>query len=235
MNIAIHRADERGIAEHGWLHSRFSFSFAQYHNSERMGYGPLRVINDDIIEPLQGFGMHPHNDMEIITIILKGALEHKDSEGNHDITKEGQIQYMSAGSGIYHSEFNPSSSDNAELFQIWIRPNVHGGKPHYAKRDFTAIDDHNKWKLLVSPNGSENSILIKQEASLCISHLSKGLALKPPSCPSAVNMLLLVIEGSVKVGEEKLNRRDEAQWKSTEEVNIEAEEDSHLLLFLLPI
>lgn len=109
MKILVHRADERGIAEHGWLHSRFSFSFAEYHNRERMRFGVLRVINYDIIEPSGGFGMHPHRDMEIITIVTKGSLEHKDSEGNHGIITAGQIQYMSAGSGVHHSEFNPSS------------------------------------------------------------------------------------------------------------------------------
>lgn len=235
MKTSLHKADERGIAEHGWLHSRFSFSFADYHNRERMGFGVLRVINDDIIEPSGGFGMHPHRDMEIITIVTKGSLEHKDSEGNHGIITAGEIQYMSAGSGVHHSEFNPSSSERVELFQIWIHPHSKGLSPRYEQRDFRDLDSFNRWAIIVSSDESEGSMPIRQDASILTTRLEEGHTLVSDSRKSGHGRLLLVIEGEIKVCGHTLKRRDELQVLGDEAFEIMANTDTHLLLFDVPM
>jgi len=158
MSYQVYRSGQRGHAEHGWLHARFSFSFSQYHDRERMGFGILRALNNDIIEPSQGFSMHPHNDMEIITLILRGQLEHRDLEGNKGV--------ISAGKGVYHSEKNSSNDEEVELFQIWIYPNEQRGEPRYAQKSIKSFDISNTWKLIVSEDSRENSIGIKQSAFL---------------------------------------------------------------------
>jgi len=234
MSNKIHRASQRGVAEHGWLHSRFSFSFAEYHDFERMGFGVLRVLNDDIIEPNQGFGMHPHNDMEIITVVTKGSLEHRDSEGNHGLINEGEIQYMSAGSGVEHSEFNPSKSEDVELFQIWIHPNVKGAKPLYDQRDFNANGQSNKWLTLVSGDGRGNSMKIRQDALISTTKLDKSKSIDIPLPDDDNGRLLIVIEGSIDIATQVLNKRDEIQITDKEKYTINALEDSHLMLFEVP-
>lgn len=234
MKTVLHRAEERGVAELGWLHSRFSFSFAEYHNRERMGFGALRVINDDIIEPGGGFGMHPHRDMEIITIVTGGALEHRDSEGNHGIVMAGQTQYMSAGSGVEHSEFNPSRDERAELFQIWIHPHTKGLLPRYEQRDCNA-DRINRWALLVSLDGRKGSIAIRQDASIKIAHLYLGHTLVSDPIQPGHGRLLLVIEGEVHACGHTLRRRDELQIFGEEAFEITTEKDARLLLFDVPM
>ncbi len=235
MKTFIHRANERGIAEHGWLHSRFSFSFADYHNRERMGFGVLRVINDDIVEPAGGFGMHPHSDMEIITMVTKGSLEHKDSEGNHGIISAGQIQYMSAGSGVHHSEFNPSSDEPVELFQIWIHPHSKGLPPRYEQRDFRDLDSKNRWAIIVSGDGREGSMLIRQDASILTARVEAGKTLVSEPIKAGHGRLLLVIEGVIESCGYVLGRRDELQVVSDEPFEISASTDAHLLLFDVPM
>ena len=235
METFIHRADERGIAEHGWLHSRFSFSFAEYHNRERMGFGVLRVINDDIIEPSSGFGMHPHRNMEIITIVTKGSLEHKDSVGNHGIITAGQIQYMSAGSGVHHSEYNPSSQERVELFQIWIIPQTKGLTPRYEERDFRDLDIENRWALIVSGDGREGSMPIAQDASIMTARLHPGDTLVSDPIKTGHGRLLLVIDGKANACGHTLGRRDEMQVMGDESFEITAETSTHLLLFDVPM
>lgn len=235
MKLSVHRADERGSAEHGWLHSRFSFSFAEYHNRARMGFGVLRVINDDIVEPSGGFGMHPHRDMEIITIVTKGSLEHKDSEGNHGIITAGQIQYMSAGSGVHHSEFNPSADEAVELFQIWIHPQSKGLSPRYEQRDFRDLDTKNRWALIVSSDGREGSMPIRQDASILTARLETGNTLVCEPVKAGHGRLLLIIEGVVQTCGDILMRRDELQVLSDEPFEIMASTDAHLLLFDVPM
>ncbi|MDD5052989.1 MAG: pirin family protein [Sulfuricurvum sp.] len=235
MKSFIHRANERGIAEHGWLHSRFSFSFAQYHDRTRMGFGALRVINDDIIEPSGGFGMHPHRDMEIITIVLKGSLEHKDSEGNHDIIHAGEIQYMCAGSGIEHSEFNPSSQEKVELFQIWIIPKEKDLKPFYAKRNCHDLDTMNRWSLIVSGDGRKKSMKIFQDVTIKTARLYPGHTLVSDPIKEGHGRLLLVIDGEVHVCGHTLKHRDELQVIGNESFEITVERDAHLILFDVPM
>lgn len=234
MSFIIHKADQRGIAEHGWLHSRFSFSFAEYYNPNRMGFGALRVINDDVIEAGLGFGMHPHRDMEIVSIVTKGVLVHTDSFGNHGEIHAGEIQYMSAGEGVLHSEF-ASKEEDAALFQIWIKPNEKGGKPLYNQRDFRDVTKNNQWVTLVSPDGRDNSIAIKQEAFILTTELSEGKTISiAPSSPDR-GKLLLVVEGSVKIDGVILDKRDEVQITEEKIYELEALKPSWVLVFDVPM
>lgn len=236
MIYKIHKAAQRGVAEHGWLHSRFSFSFAEYRDFERMGFGVLRVLNDDVIEPNQGFDMHPHNDMEIITVVTKGSLEHRDSEKNHGVIHEGEIQYMSAGSGVYHSEFNPSKSEDVELFQIWIHPNVKGAKPLYDQRNFNTKEQQpNEWLTLVSGDGRSKSMMIRQDALISTTKLDKSRSINIPLPKDDNGRLLIVIDGSIEIDTQVLSKRDEIQITDKEKYTIKALEDSHLMLFEVPM
>lgn len=234
MQFFLHKADERGIAENGWLHSRFSFSFADYHNRNRMGFGALRVLNDDCIEPLSGFDMHPHQDMEIITIVTKGSLEHKDSQGNHGIIKAGEIQYMSAGRGVEHSEFNPSSKEKTELFQIWIIPRRKGTIPLYEQHRCD-LDRINRWALIVSGSGKKGSLKIGQDVNIRVSHLFFGHTLVSDPPKRGYGRLLLVVDGKVDVCGYTLKQRDELQILGDEPFEITVNKDAHLLLFDVPL
>ena len=233
MSFIIHKADQRGVAEHGWLHSRFSFSFAEYYNPNRMGFGALRVINDDVIEAGLGFGMHPHRDMEIVSIVTKGVLVHTDSFGNHGEIHAGEIQYMSAGEGVLHSEF--ASKEDAALFQIWIKPNEKGGKPLYNQRDFRDVTKNNQWVTLVSPDGRDNSIAIKQEAFILTTELYEGKTISIASSSPDRGKLLLVVEGSVKIDGVTLDKRDEVQITEEKVYELEALKPSWVLVFDVPM
>jgi quercetin 2,3-dioxygenase len=178
MNTILHKADSRGKAYHGWLESNFSFSFANYYNPKRMGFGALRVINDDIIAPSMGFGTHPHRDMEIISVPIYGSLRHKDTLGNEYAIKKGEIQTMSAGYGIYHSEYNNSDKEDANFLQIWVLPKKLGIQPTYSQKQFEENQRKNKFQLIVSPDGRENSASINQDAFFSLSQLEKGKTLE---------------------------------------------------------
>jgi hypothetical protein len=233
MNAKLHKSNERGKAEHSWLSSRFSFSFASYYDKERMGFGALRVINDDIIAPFQGFDMHPHENMEIITLVLIGALEHKDSAGNHGIIYPGDLQYMSAGNGVFHSEFS-ASSEPTTLFQIWIYPHTKGGNPQYKECKINQDYTPNQWKKLVSGN-EDACIQIKQNAAIYRAELSKGISLSLPNVDEGVGRLILVVEGDFQIGSFTLNRRDELQITDSEDYLLEAIEEGSVLVFEVPL
>lgn len=235
MKYTIHRANERGVAEHGWLHSRFSFSFAGYHNRERMNFGVLRVINDDIVQPQSGFGMHPHRDMEIVTIVLKGSIEHTDSLGHHGFTNAGEIQMMSAGTGIEHSERNPSDAETLELFQIWIFPNAHNLIPRYEQRDFRDVSMSGIWGLLVSGDGRKGSMRISQDANIKMTRIKSGMDIVCDEIATGNGRLLLVVEGEVQIADATLQRRDEWQTVDTQSFVIHALCESHLMLFEVPM
>ena len=235
MSNIIHRASQRGVAEHTWLHSRFSFSFAEYYNPKRMGFGALRVINDDIIEAGQGFPLHPHKDMEIISVITKGSLEHHDSQGNHGVINEGEIQYMSAASGIRHSEYNTSQSQTVELLQIWIHPNKKGADPLYDQRNLNTIEQKNRWVVLASPDGRDNSIKMRQDALIFTTKLRRNVSVELPSPNNSNGQLLFVIEGSIEISGDLLNKKDEMQIIDKEPHTIEALSDAHLMLFEVPM
>ena len=234
MSFTIHKANQRGIAEHGWLHSHFSFSFAEYYNPARMGFGALRVINDDIVEAGEGFGMHPHSDMEIISIVTKGVLIHKDSFGNHGEVHAGEIQYMSAGEGVLHSEF-ASKEESAALFQIWIHPNQKGGKPLYNQRDFRDVTKSNQWVTLVSPDGRDNSIAIKQEAFIATTELDEGKTIFIAPSSSNRGKLVLVVEGCVQIDDVVLEQRDEVQITESKAYELKALKPSWVLVFDVPM
>jgi len=235
MSNVIHRASQRGVAEHTWLHSRFSFSFAEYYNPKRMGFGVLRVINDDIIEAGQGFPMHPHKDMEIISVITKGSLVHHDSQGNHGVINEGEVQYMSAGSGIRHSEYNPSQSETVELLQIWIHPNQKGAEPLYDQRNFNTIEQNNNWVVLASQDGRDKSIKMRQDALIFTTKLRRNVSVELPSPNNSNGQLLFVIEGTVEIYGDVLNKRDEIQIIDKETHTIKALSDANLMLFEVPM
>lgn len=234
MALTLHRSHERGSAEHGWLHSRFSFSFAEYHNPERMGFGALRVINDDIIEAGTGFGMHPHKNMEIVSIVTKGSLIHKDSEGNHGTIHAGEIQYMSAGSGVFHSEHATDDSDTS-IFQIWIHPNQNGGTPRYKQRSFIHHDQRDKWVTLISGDGRDDSITIKQDAAIHSAEVIEGTAIAIPKVKSGHGRLIFIIEGKVTIAGHTLESRDELQITDEEEHTLLALTESKVLLFDVPM
>src|SRR5678816_1625279 len=162
--LTLRKSEDRGHANHGWLDTRHTFSFADYYDREHMGFSDLRVINDDRVQPGQGFGTHGHRDMEIITYVLEGALAHKDSMGNGSVIRPGDVQRMSAGSGVTHSEFNASDRDPVHFLQIWIEPNVRGVKPSYEERRFEPASKRGQLRLIASPDGREGSVTIHQEA-----------------------------------------------------------------------
>jgi len=203
----ITRADERGRSRTNWLDSRHSFSFGSYLDPERMGFGPLRVVNDDRVAPGGGFPAHPHRDMEIVSIVLEGELEHKDSMGNGRVIKSGEIQYMSAGSGITHSEFNPSPEQPVHFLQIWIQPAENGLTPRYADQPLE-VAANNEWSLVLSPEGRDASIAIRQDVELRSVLLDAGRSIVYVSAVEGRGLWIFVIEGRIKVMGEVLEKGD---------------------------
>jgi redox-sensitive bicupin YhaK (pirin superfamily) len=227
--ITIRKSEERGHADHGWLNSHFTFSFADYYDPQHMGFRTLRVINDDIVAPGQGFGAHPHRDMEIITYILSGALEHKDSMGNGRIIRPGEIQYMAAGAGVTHSEFNPSPSDPVHLLQIWILPDKKGAKPDYAERNFTKAET-GKLHLAVSKNGRDGSIPINQDADLFFAKLNSGDKVNYSFKPNRHGWLH-VAEGEIGLNDLKLKAGDAVAFSDEKQFSLNAKTPSQILFF----
>jgi quercetin 2,3-dioxygenase len=225
----IRRANERGHAEHGWLDTYHTFSFADYYDPEWMGFRSLRVINDDMVMPGQGFGTHPHRDMEIITYVLSGALQHKDSMGNGRVIRPGEVQYMAAGTGVQHSEFNPSPDEAVHLLQIWIVPDQKGLKPHYGEKSLAKAPS-GRFNLVVSKTGRDGSLPINQDADLYVARLEAGNqashALKPDR-----HAWLHVAEGEVKLDGETLKSGDAAAFSGEKAVKLIAEKPSQVLLF----
>ena len=208
MKFKFRPANERGIAEHGWLHARFTFSFADYYDPDHCGFHSLMVMNNDIIEPGGGFPMHPHKDAEIFTYVISGKLEHKDSMGNGSVIEPGDLQYMSAGSGVRHSEFNPSESEPTELYQIWMKPNQSGGQPKYAEKKLGQDNLKNESKLLFSEDGKEDSIRIRQNAEIYMAHLDEGKTLVLKQNSSLPHLWIQNISGEIKFDEYDLNKAD---------------------------
>lgn len=235
MKKIIQLADERGVAEHGWLHSKFSFSFAEYYNPKKMGFGLLRVLNDDIIEPGEGFGKHPHNNMEIITIMLQGELEHKDSSGSGYVIRPGEIQVMSAGTGILHSEFNHSQIDLVNLLQLWIIPKERNIAPRYDQKVFPIDGIKNNLLKVVSGSKSDDTLYIHQDAAISLGKLEGGNKLLYNFSYKGNGVYLFVMKGNVSVDGDDLNERDSAGIYETDKFEISASTDSEFVLVEVPM
>ena len=234
MKFKYRPANQRGCAEHGWLHARFTFSFANYYDPEHNGFHSLMVMNNDIIEPGGGFPTHPHQDAEIFTYVLSGKLEHKDSMGNGSVIEAGDLQYMSAGEGVQHSEFNPSDSEPTELYQIWMRPNQRGGKPRYAEKKLSAENFEDKNKLLFSEDGRDGSVAIRQNAEVHMVKLEAGESFKWKPNPLLPHLWIQLIEGEISVNDHKLKKADGLGIEDVKEVlRFAAISQSKFLVFKL--
>ena len=232
--ITVRPAEERGLANLGWLKSLHSFSFGDYHDPRHMGFGPLRVINEDRVEPGAGFDTHGHRDMEIVSYVLEGALEHKDSIGTGSVIRPGEVQRMSAGTGIRHSEFNPSQTEPVHFLQIWLLPRQDGLKPGYEQKSFPAAGKHNRLRLVVSPDGAEGSVLIHQDARIYDASLDEG-AQVTHRLGKGRRAWLQVVRGSLDLGGEWLRTGDGAAIEATDSVTIAAHDpQTEILLFDLP-
>ena len=231
--ITLRRSQERGYADHGWLKSFHSFSFADYHDPAHMGFGPLRVINEDRVAPGTGFGTHGHRDMEIISYVLEGELAHRDSMGNGSVIRPGDVQRMSAGSGVRHSEFNHAQDRTTHFLQIWIEPNVTGIAPSYEEKRFSEADKQGRLRLVASPDGADGSVRIHQDARMYVSRLAPGQSLSAELAAGRLGYLHLV-RGAVTVNGERLAGGDAAKVRDESRLAIGAEGDSELLLFDLP-
>lgn len=225
-------ANERGYADYGWLKTYYSFSFAQWYHPQKIHFGMLRVLNDDTIAPHSGFDFHPHNDMEIITIMLQGELTHQDSIGHKGLIKSNEVQVMSAGTGIIHSEKNESNAWT-KLFQIWIFPDKKGHTPRYDQKQFEF--ENNQLKLLVSPDGRSQSLWIHQNAFISRGRFDKNKMLQYTLKEKQNGIYFMLIEGQIKINEQVLNRRDAIGMWNLENVNIEFSEATDLLIIELPI
>ena len=228
--LQVVHSDSRGSADHGWLKARHTFSFADYHNPDMMGFGPLRVINEDRIEPSQGFGMHPHRDMEIVTYLIDGALEHKDSMGNGSVIEAGDVQRMTAGTGVFHSEFNHSADRSVHLLQIWILPREASLPPGYEQQHFGREDKLNQWRLVASHDGRDSSMTIHQAVDLYASVIEVGRELSH-SFAIGHSGYLQVVAGSVIANGESLDAGDGAAIHEVDELLLRATKDAEVILF----
>ena len=231
--ITVRRSAERGHANHGWLDTYHTFSFADYYDPQQMGFGPLRVINEDWVAPGQGFPTHGHRDMEIITYVLQGQLAHKDSLGTGSVIRPGDVQRMSAGTGVRHSEFNPSRTDDLRLLQIWIEPSRAGIPPSYEEKAFTDDDKRNRLRLVASPDGRDGSVTIHQDALVYASVLESGHELAYAVAP-ARRAWLQVASGSVRVNGQELEQGDGAAIKDERALAVAGKERAEIILFDLP-
>jgi redox-sensitive bicupin YhaK (pirin superfamily) len=228
--IDVIRSESRGAADHGWLKSRHTFSFADYHNPSMMGFGKLRVINEDWIEPGKGFGTHPHRDMEIVTYMVDGALQHKDSMGNGSVIRPGELQRMTAGTGVLHSEFNASETDTAHLLQIWILPEQNGLEPGYEQKLFPAGEKHNQWRLVGSRDGRDGSLTIHQDINLWSTVLDAGESIDF-HFEGRRRGFVQVVRGAVEIDGEPLEAGDAVAAVDQPALTAKATSDAELLLF----
>lgn len=234
MKKVVHRKETRGHADHGWLKANFSFSFANYFNPERIQFGALRVLNDDYIAAGMGFGTHPHDNMEIVTIPLKGAIAHKDSMGTGSTIGPNEVQIMSAGTGVLHSEFNASETEEANTLQTWVLPKDRDIKPRYDQAKFTTEDKKNKFKVVVAPD-VDGAMWINQDAYYNLSSLDAGIELTYDIHKENNGAYLFLIEGELEVDGEIIGKRDAIGIWDTDKFNIKATQNSELLLIEVPM
>jgi len=231
----IDKANTRGHANHGWLDSHHTFSFARYHNPQRMGFGLLRVINDDVVAPGMGFGAHAHDNMEIISIPLSGALEHQDSTGNKEVIRTNDVQIMSAGSGLTHSEYNHSKTDKVNFLQIWVFPKEENIKPRYERKTFNPEDRRNQLQTVVSPEKNGEAIWINQDAWFSLGSLKKDFSEGYKMHKPGNGVYAFVLEGDVEIDGEKLSKRDGIGISETDIVSIKTTSDAEILLMEVPM
>jgi len=228
--INIRKSNERGHADHGWLNTRFSFSFADYYDPKHVEFRTLRVMNDDRVAGGGGFPTHPHRDMEIVTYVLEGALQHKDSMGNGSVIKPGDVQYMSAGTGVAHSEFNASETEPVHLYQIWMFPDKNGYKPAYDQKNFSDDEKRGKLRLLVSPDGRDGSVKIRQNNELYATVLGDGDRVQHELKPER-HAYVQVAKGSVKLNGTTLETGDGAAISAEKTLELTGVKDAEVLVF----
>ena len=231
--LVMRKSNERGLANHGWLNSQHSFSFGHYYDPEHLGFGPLQVINEDRVEAAQGFGTHGHRDMEIISYVLEGELEHKDSMGNGSVLRYGDVQRMSAGSGVRHSEFNHSQAAQVHFLQIWIQPNVFGIAPSYEEKHFSPAQKQAQLRLIASSDGRDNSVLIHQDAAIYASIMNGAEQLQYTLAQDRL-AYVHVIRGHVQVNGQMLSGGDAAKISAETLISFSHADAAEFLLFDLP-
>ena len=234
-NIILHKASSRGYANHGWLETYHTFSFASYYNPERMHFGALRVLNDDMIEGGKGFGRHPHDNMEIITIPLEGALEHQDSIKNTAVIEHGDVQVMSAGTGIFHSEYNKNKDRKVRLLQIWVFPNKKSVSPRYDQMTLKLADRHNRLQQVVSPDPDDEGVWIHQNAWFHLGKFDKGVNTEYSVKRAGNGVYAFILNGNVRINDQVLSARDGLGVWNTEKLTVKAESDAEFLLMDVPM
>jgi quercetin 2,3-dioxygenase len=235
MKTVLHKATTRGHANHGWLDSWHTFSFANYYDPERVHFGTLRVLNDDTVAPGMGFGTHPHDNMEIISIPLEGDLEHRDNTGNIQVIRQGDVQIMSAGTGIAHSEKNKNDNQPVKFLQIWVFPNQKDVAPRYEQKSFSNADKHNQLLTVVSPMGENSGVNIYQDAWFSLGNLDRGLTLSYELKMKGNGVYAFLLEGDVTINDIVLNRRDGLGISDVDRLTITANSNSELLLMEVPM
>ncbi len=235
MKTILHKAETRGHANHGWLDSHHTFSFANYYNPERMHFGVLRVLNDDRVAPGKGFGTHPHDNMEIISIPLEGDLEHKDSMGNKAVIKEGDVQVMSAGTGVFHSESNKNQDKEVKFLQIWIFPNAKNLTPRYDQISIRDVEKENSFYQVLSPNKNAQGVWIHQNAWFHLGRFEAGKSETYTLKDTNNGVYAFVLEGEVEIDGQKLERRDGIGIWDVSQINAKSTTNSHILLMEVPM
>ena len=235
MKSILHKSDSRGHASHGWLDSYHTFSFGQYRDPERNHFGVLRVLNDDTVHGGQGFGTHPHENMEIISIPLEGDLEHKDSMGTSSVIRQGDVQAMSAGTGIFHSEYNKNANEHVKFLQIWVIPNKQSVEPRYDQVTLSAADRKNKLQQILSPNPDDDGLWIHQNAWFHLGKLDAGISVNYDLKSTDNGVYAFVLDGSISINEQRLNKRDGIGLWETSQLHLKAESDTEVLLMEVPM
>lgn len=235
MKTILYRAADRGSADYGWLKPNYYFSFSQYHNPARVHFGLLRVLNDDFVAGGGGFPTHPHDNMEIVTIPFTGALQHKDSTGGQGVIQAGDVQIMSAGTGVQHSEFNASATEPVTLFQVWVFPKQRNITPRYDQKSFDVNDRINQWQTVISPNDAQKALWINQDAVFSLTKLEAGKSIAYKNTFSGNGVFLVNISGTASVGDIVLQKRDAVGISETAGFTITATEDTELLAIEVPM
>jgi len=235
MKKIVHKADSRGYFDYGWLKTHHTFSFSNYYDSERVNFGMLRVLNDDLVAAGQGFGTHPHNDMEIVSIPLSGALAHKDSTGTEKAIVPGEVQVMSAGTGILHSEYNHSKDKETNFLQLWIFPDKKGYQPRYDQKSFDPQERKNKIRFIVTPEKKDENLWLNQDAYLALADLEKDKSIEYRIHTKGNGVYLFLIDGKISLDGETLSKRDGIGIWETESFEVKSDENSRLLFIEIPM